>query len=164
MLTRMNQKLKEKGFTLIELMIVVAIIGILAAIAIPNFRNYQLKAKRGELPTNLKAIKTAEVAYQAENDVFQNLTASPRAATAAACNSTKATWQDNGGFNTIGWQPSGKVYGSYGNLVNGTAAIVMQAVSDIDDDATLANYTVVANITNSSKDTDVTMKSAANAF
>ena len=60
-------KLKgQKGFTLIELMIVVAIIGILAAIAIPNFLQYQLKSRQSEAKTNLQAIKTSEVAFQAE--------------------------------------------------------------------------------------------------
>ncbi|WP_414645174.1 type IV pilin protein, partial [Candidatus Deferrimicrobium sp.] len=49
----------KKGFTLIELMIVVAIIGILAAIAIPNFLRFQAKSKQSEAKTNLGGIFTA---------------------------------------------------------------------------------------------------------
>ena len=64
------KKKKEKGFTLIELMIVVAIIGILAAIAIPNFMRYQAKAKQSEAKANLGSIYTSEVTYRAENDTY----------------------------------------------------------------------------------------------
>src|SRR4051812_21327863 len=67
----MFKRLKgQKGFTLIELMIVVAIIGILAAIAIPNFLQYQMKSRQSEAKTNLQAIKTSEVSFQAERGCF----------------------------------------------------------------------------------------------
>ena len=59
-----------KGFTLIELMIVVAIIGILAAIAIPNFVKFQCRSKQSEAKGNLKAIYVAEEAYRGEYDVY----------------------------------------------------------------------------------------------
>lgn len=49
----------QKGFTLIELMIVVAIIGILAAVAIPSYQNYTLKAKFTELVNAVAPFKTA---------------------------------------------------------------------------------------------------------
>ena len=63
----------RKGFTLIELMIVVAIIGILAAIAIPNFLRFQAKSKQSEAKELLSTVYTAEAAYFAEQNVYGSL-------------------------------------------------------------------------------------------
>jgi type IV pilus assembly protein PilA len=68
MLSKLQKKVR--GFTLIELMIVVAIIGILAAIAIPNFIRFQAKSKQSEAKTNLKAVFTAQRAYFGEKDRY----------------------------------------------------------------------------------------------
>src|SRR5690554_6976367 len=57
------KKLREKGFTLIELMIVVAIIGVLAAVAIPAYVNFTRKAKTAEASNNLGAIYQGARAY-----------------------------------------------------------------------------------------------------
>jgi type IV pilus assembly protein PilA len=65
---------KQEGFTLIELMIVVAIIGILAAIAIPNFLQYQMKSRQAEAKTNLQAIRTSEISFQAERACYLSIT------------------------------------------------------------------------------------------
>jgi len=72
----------KKGFTLIELMIVVAIIGILAAIAIPNFLKFQAKSKMSEAKTNLGAIYTGQLSYFGEQNKYSD-------------------------FNAINWSPSG---------------------------------------------------------
>ncbi len=62
----------RRGFTLVELMIVVAIIGILAAMAIPNFIIFQAKSKQSEAKTNLKAIFASEKTHFAEADTYGN--------------------------------------------------------------------------------------------
>jgi type IV pilus assembly protein PilA len=123
------------GFTLIELMIVVAIIGILAAIAIPNFLRFQLKAKSSEGKTNLAAIRTAEQSFYSEFGNYLSATASPPAMPGSRKVTFVPAGADNGtipatpGFTTLGWAPEGNVYFQY----------------SVGSDATGTGFTAVAN-------------------
>ncbi len=132
----------KKGFSLVELMIVVAIIGILAAIAIPNFVEMQNRAKRSEVPGNVDGIKTTQVAYDASFDGFIALTASP----AGTVDKTQKVWADAGGFSSLGWTPDGKVRGQYSASLSGANDFVVTGVCDVDGDGTQANYTATKTV------------------
>ncbi len=67
----------KKGFTLIELMIVVAIVAFLSIIAVPNFFNFLAKAKRAEAYMNLNSIYMAQKAYWIENGSYSSVLSGP---------------------------------------------------------------------------------------
>ncbi len=70
MLLKLNKMKNQKGFTLIELMIVIAIIGILAAIAIPQFSAYRKRSYNSAAQSDLKNMTTAQEAYFVDNETY----------------------------------------------------------------------------------------------
>lgn len=71
----------QKGFTLIELMIVIAIVGILAAVALPAYQGYTARAQMSEALTLAEGQKSAVVEYYSDNGTFPNSNASAGIAT-----------------------------------------------------------------------------------
>ena len=130
---------RKGGFTLIELMIVVAIIGILAAIAIPNFLQFQLRSKTGEAKTNLAAIRTAEEGYFAEFNNYVQAGSTP--GTTATAN--KRVWSGSGitMFDQLGWSPEGEVFYNYAVVgVTAASSYTIGATGDLDTNGTPSDY------------------------
>src|SRR5437762_13658717 len=78
-------KKKLAGFTLIELMIVVAIIGILAAVAIPAFLDYMKRSKATEAPEQLQAIGKLQKRYYGDNSSFSGTAGANLPVAATTC-------------------------------------------------------------------------------
>lgn len=127
-----------RGYTLIELMMVVAILGIIASVAIPNFQKYQARAKASELKENLSAIFRSEESYK-NRETNGQYYSTGLANVPATCTpgTMRHPWanSDTAAAMKIDWMVEGGTYGCY-HIVTSTPAIHLTAwgESDLDGD------------------------------
>ena len=153
---------KAKGFTLIELMIVVAIIGILAAVAVPAFMRYMRKARTSEAPENIKKIFDGAKTYF-ENGPYSSstgtvlphrfpastqLTPTTKCCSQAGqrCRNTSSTWSDppdGATWTKLGFELMDPHYFQYQLLESGegnAAMFTVGAYADLDCDGTYSTF------------------------
>lgn len=140
----------KRGFTLIELMIVVAIIGLLAAVAIPSFQNYQFTSKRAEAYANLNALVKAQKAFHAEHGAYIGVPIAEPGNTQGSLpgGQKRGVSELSTAFGSVGWTPDGEVFYDYDavstGVFNGAGAdhpgcscptcLTVSAYGDVDGD------------------------------
>jgi type IV pilus assembly protein PilA len=156
----------QKGFTLIELMIVVAIIGILAAVAIPAFMDYMKKGKRSEAELNLNAIAKSAKAHFVEKATFPVFTqgATPGTACCAAadkkCPVLATNWNGVAAWDALDFSVDEPHYFQY-SYTGTEDAFTALAVGDLDCDNTTVTYRMVGDATTGNPSTVITKPARA---
>ena len=145
--TRNTRNLRHgAGFTVLELMTVVSIIGLLASVAIPSFLNYQLMAKRSEAFTNLSSLAKTQKSYFAEFNRFVAVAPEPGTTLGNVPITLKRSSVPVGpAFAMVGWTPEGDVFFDYDTNTESTGTctctgpcFTAAAYGDLDGDALMS--------------------------
>ena len=130
----MRRSRRYNGFTLIELMVAVAIIGILAATAVTSFQLYQWRSRRTEAYGNVGAIAKLEQSYFSEFNVYTG--SGGLSWPANGFSKTPWTAAARAAFSALGFEPEGTVYYDYAVNVGcpGATCFTASAYGDADSD------------------------------
>jgi len=112
----MSRRTQGSGFTLVEVLIVVALIGVLSTVAVPGYLSYQARSRRAEAFMNLQAVARSQVSYFAAKGFYHGTGLSyPDPTPYGGLGANKMTWDaaSNTAFAELGWQPEGRVLYSY---------------------------------------------------
>jgi prepilin-type N-terminal cleavage/methylation domain-containing protein len=125
----------RQGFTLVELVIALAIIAVLTTATIPSFLRYQLRSRSSEALVNLSAIGMTQEIYFAERGTFLGIAAP---VPASPPGSSRSAWTPGSNFDTLGWAPEGSVQFQYQVVVDssagGSVRFTAEARGDLDGD------------------------------
>ena len=127
-----SRRRSEEGFTLIEMMTVVIIVGVLATLAVYGIRKYILSAKSSEAVTMMASIKTAEEAFKDETFVYMDVSTSFAPTNfypSTTPGKLKVQWGGGnatlaGNWRTLGVQPDGPVQFGYAVVATAPGASV----------------------------------------
>lgn len=126
----------RNGYSLVELMLTVMIIGVLTVIAVPNIQEMVYRARRAEATTNLRGIADAAVGYFAASDTWVTGASNPGAPIGKA---PQAWRTGEPGWRDLGWSPDGLVRCTYAiTALDGDTWARTDAECDVDGDGVLA--------------------------
>ena len=127
----------QPGFSVIEFMILVALLCVVAAIGVPNFIEMQYRAQRAEVPANLAGIHVAALAYQTVNgEVVPARVPWPD----ATPDSRPRPWKRGSNFDALGWRPEGDVRGSYMLEATSQGTFHVKGMCDVDGNGVQAQF------------------------